>query len=97
MPYVARKTVTVLGESYSPGTPVPLDGIPQRLAEKMIDQRRVLWVDGDVDDGPSDGVEVVHRGGRWFDVRVAGKVVNEKGLSREDADALAAEYGAVPA
>lgn len=94
MPYVARKRVTVLGVAYDPQHAVPLDRAPPKVAHQLLDQRRIVWKDENV---PDENVQVVHRGARWFDVVVGGKVVNEKGLGREDADALAARYGLVHA
>ena len=46
--------------------------------------------------GDEDVVQVEPRGGGWFDVRVAGEIINPHGLRRKDADALVAnlEIGA---
>ncbi len=46
--------------------------------------------------GDEDVVQVEPRGGGWWDVRVAGEIINTHGLRRKDADALVAnlEIGA---
>lgn len=62
------------------------------MGQADIDDGRPAALSGD-EDKPW---EIVPRGGGWFDVRVAGEIINPHGLRRTAADALAAnlEIGA---
>lgn len=56
MPYVARKRMTVSGERYAAGEPVPLDGMPAKLVRQMVDQRRVVFKAVEDESRPKPGL-----------------------------------------
>lgn len=101
--YVAEKPFQLYGTQYSAGEVVDAGDFARLTVDKrrrLVEQRfvsadRVVVRDEPAGESAGDAlVRVVHKTGKWYDVVVGGEVVNDKGMAKDEADALADEYRA---